>query len=172
MRKAMLLAILFCLVATTPAMAQEATKIGVISLRKVLLESNAGKSAHGRLKKALQGESSTLEKEKASLEKSQEEFKKLAVTMSQEGKAKQARELQRKIMDHGAKVQAFQKKAVEEEARLMNPIKEKLVEVIHKYAQENKFTLVLTDTQGGVVYAARGIDITNPVMDAFNKAYR
>lgn len=170
MRKAMILAILFCLVATTPVMAQEAQKIGVLSLRKILLESNAGKRAHSNLTSTLKPESEALKSEENQVKQLQEDYKKLAPTLSPEGKGAKARDIQKRMVDLQQRVSTFQQKAVEKEASLMNPIKEKLVEVIHSYAQRNKFTLVLTDAQGGVIYAASGIDITNEVLAEFNKA--
>lgn len=171
MRKAMLLAIALCLVFTTQAVAQEPVKIGVVSLRKILVDSEAGKQAQNKLKAALEPEKKALEKEEGDIKKATEDLKKLAATLSPDGKQQKFQEMQKRMADFQTRMQNFQKRGLDEEGKLFDPIKKVMVEVIHKHAQDNKFTLVLTDAQGGVVFAAQGIDLTDRILGEFNKAW-
>ncbi|AGW12349.1 OmpH family outer membrane protein [Megalodesulfovibrio gigas] len=169
MRKAILLAVLFCLTATTPAFAQDPVKIGVFSLRKVMLESAPGKKAYAQLKNALEPEKNALAKEEQELKKLSEDFKKLAATLSQEGKESKQRELQKRFGDFQMRLQSFQKKASEEEARLLEPFKETIFKTIQKFGSDNRYTLILVDSQGGVAFAAAGIDVTDAIMNELSK---
>ncbi|GAB7079689.1 OmpH/Skp family outer membrane protein [Megalodesulfovibrio paquesii] len=169
MRKAFILAVLFCLTATSPAFAQDPVKIGVFSLRKVMLESNPGKKAYSQLRAALEPEKNALAKEEQELKKQTEDFKKLAATLSQEGKDAKQRELQKRFTDFQMRLQNYQKTASEQEARLLEPFKESIFKTIQKFGTDNKYTLILVDSQGGVAFAAAGIDLTDAIMNELNK---
>ncbi|WP_167590492.1 OmpH family outer membrane protein [Oceanidesulfovibrio indonesiensis] len=171
MRKVIAFLFVFCLLFAATAHAQEDVKVGVVSLGRVLMESEPGKKAQAELRRSLQPERDRIAEQDKALQSEMEELKKQAAVLSQDAKKEKLTAYQRKVYEHSNKMQQFQQKVAEEEERVLNPLKEKLVEIIQKYGQENKFDLILTDVSGGVVWASKRIDVTPDIMQRFNAAF-
>lgn len=169
MRKITAFVFIFCLLFAATAHAE--AKVGVVSLTHVLMQSEPGKKANAELRRILKPERDKLEQEEKALQSEMEELKKQAAVLSQDAKKEKLTAYQRKVYDHSTQMQQFQEKIGKEEDRIMGPIKKKLVEVIQKYAQDNQFDLILTDINGGVVWASKRIDITPDVLKLFNAAF-
>ncbi len=167
MRKTIAFTMAFTLLFATTAFAE--IKIGVVSISKVLVASQAGQSANQKLRSLLQPESQRLKQEEQALQKEGEELQRQAAVLSQEAKRDKAREYQRKLYEHSVKMREFQAKAAQEEERIMGPVKEALVEVVQDFGAKNQYDIILTDISGGVIWAAQRIDVTDQLLDALNK---
>ncbi|MFW5735614.1 MAG: OmpH family outer membrane protein, partial [Oceanidesulfovibrio sp.] len=140
-------------------------------LGRVMMESDPGKKAEAELRRVLKPERDKIAENETSLESEMEELKKQAAVLSQEAKKEKLTAYQRKVYEHSSKMQQFQQKLAEEEKRIIGPLKDKLVKIIHEYGEENKFDLILTDVSGGVVWASKRIDVTPEIMKRFNAAF-
>jgi outer membrane protein len=90
----------------------------------------------------------------------------------------EAREkLSRDIDDRQKKLQwdseDMQNELQQEEGKLVNDIGQRLVQVIDEYSKAQNFTIVLdvSGQQSPVIWAANGIDITQQIVDLYDKKF-
>ncbi len=172
MRKTLFLTIGFCLLLASPAMAQDAVKIGIVNLERIFTQSNAGK----RVKGLLQGKASThkakMDKMQADITKLKNELDKQSAVLSQEAKQGKAAELRKMLYESQIEYKTSLDQLMEEEAKLLQPLKDTLVDVITKFGTANNYTMIVDSQNGGVIYAATFVDVTKAILDEFNKVQK
>jgi outer membrane protein len=150
-----------------PAAAQ--AKVAVIDVQRVVTESDPGKEVMQRLKtltdsKAQRGQ--VLQQELAAL---QDQFNKQRFTVSE---ARQA-EMSKEIEDKQIAIRRFQDDAQREvsdaQRRELGSLEERILPIINAVGQERGLTLIFNKFQSGLVYADETIDITDEVIQRFNK---
>ncbi len=140
--------------ATAPAaaaatVASSAGKVGIVNIQQAIVTSNEGQRDFAELQKKFNTQAEKLNDEaRADLLKQIDSKKK---------------QMQRNYEDANADVQAQQNE-------IANRIGQKLIQVLDTYAKEHEFSVVL-DVSGQaspVLWAAASVDITKPVIDAYN----
>ena len=153
--------------AALPAAAQ--TKVAVIDVQRVVTESDPGKEVMQRLRgitdtKAQEGQ--RLQQELAEL---QDQFNKQRFTLSE---ARQA-EMSKQIEDKQIAIRRFQDDAQREVAdaqrRELGSLEERIMPIINEVGQERGLTLIFNKFQSGLVYADETVDITDEVIQRFNR---
>ena len=170
------------LVLSLPALAQPAapaaaapapavtTKVGIINIQVAIVNSNEGQRDFETLQKKFDPKRAELENLNKEIEELQKKFNTQGDKLNDEARGELLKQidarkktLQRNYEDANTDIQAQQNE-------IANRIGQKLVEVLDKYAKDNNFTLVL-DVSGQaspVLWAAASVDITKPVVDAYN----
>lgn len=162
--------VVLCLVlaaVATPAVAE--VNVAVIDVQRVVTESDPGKEVMQRLRgitdaKAQEGQ--RLQQELAEL---QEQFNKQRFTLSE---VKQA-EMSKQIEDKQIAIRRFQDDAQREVAdaqrRELGSLEERIMPIINEVGQERGLTLIFNKFQSGLVYADEAVDITEEVIQRFNR---
>lgn len=152
------------------SLAQEAsTKIGFVSLERILNESKMAKDAQTKM----QNEFSSREKEvrdgiakikvaAAQLDKDAAILPEADRIRKQRELADNDRELQRKQREL---IEDSQRRGAEERAKIF----EKANQVLKAIVEQKKLDLIIQDTGGVAAYVNPRIDITNDVINALNK---
>lgn len=155
-----------------PAAAPEVTKVGIINIQAAIVNSNEGQRDFESLQKKFDPKRQELESLNKEVDELQKKFNTQGDKLNDDARAdllkqidSKKKTLQRDYEDANQDIQSQQNE-------IANRIGQKLVEVLDKYAKENKFTLIL-DVSGQsspVLWAATSVDITKPVVDAYNAA--
>lgn len=176
---AMALAVMF----SVPALAQAAapaaaaasatpaaTKVGIINIQAAIVNSNEGQRDFETLQKKFDPKRQELENLNKEVDELQKKFTAQGDKLSEEARGDLLKQidgkkktLQRSYEDANTDIQAQQNE-------IATRIGQKLVEVLDKYAKDNGYTLIL-DVSGQaspVLWAAASVDITKPVVDAYN----
>jgi outer membrane protein len=170
------------LVLSLPALAQSAaptaaapapavtTKVGIINIQVAIVNSNEGQRDFETLQKKFDPKRAELENLNKEVEELQKKFNAQGDKLNEEARGELLKQidarkktLQRNYEDANTDIQAQQNE-------IANRIGQKLIEVLDKFAKDNNFTLVL-DVSGQtspVLWAAASVDITKPVVDAYN----
>jgi outer membrane protein len=144
-------------------------KIGVVDMSRCIFGSDAGKAANEELK-AFETELAT----KLKLKELTDEYKKVTTEYTE----------QEKLLTDAikrTKLEAIQKKAAElenlnrtytaelqkKDRDLLNKIQTEIIKVVNEVAVEEKYTYVLE--KQAVVYTVNSFDITEQVLERFNK---
>ncbi len=170
MKKILLASVLVLTFMLTPYLvtAQQAN-IAYVDIGKVIMESEKGKQA----KKTMDEEINKIRKD---LSSKQEELQKLKDSLDKQGAAvkPEKREEQQKLYNKKLKDYQnleneyqgdMQQKIAEFEQNLVNEV----MDVIKKIGDREKYTIILQKHPAILLYAAPGIDITNKVIDEYNK---
>ncbi len=160
--------ILALFVFSVPAYAKE-LKIGYVNLQRALTESEAGKQAREKLKVEAEAKEDELKGEQVELKALNDEIEKKASVWNEETRAAKERELRKRG-------QAFQDKYVEYEQELnlkekktISEIVEELSATVKEVAKKGGYTYVFEKSAGGILVAPDGDDLTDTVIEDFNK---
>ncbi|MCI0354912.1 MAG: OmpH family outer membrane protein [Acidobacteria bacterium] len=147
-------------------------KVGIINIQLAIAFSNEGQRDFAALQKKFepkQNEITTLNKEVEDLKK---QLQAQANVGSDESRANLARtiEQKQKILQRNAEDAQSDYRAQQNE--LAGKIGNKMLGVLDKYAKENGFAVVLNydeqNPQNPILWAGASVDITRPVLEAYN----
>jgi outer membrane protein len=145
-------------------------KIAVVDMQKALQTVEAGKKAKAQLEKEVEAKKKGFDKEKAAITKMGEEFKKQSLVMSDEARAKKQGELQQRIAKLQQEGMQTEQELRGKEQELTQPIINKLRTVIANEAKKKGYSMVLEKSDTVVLYSQDKDDITQDVINTFNKS--
>ena len=167
--KQFIVLILVCLgLVATPVMAQ-AQKIGYVDLQKALNMSEEGKAAKERIKSEVQGYDADVQQRQEELQQLKNELEKQAMLLSEDARSAKEREYQQKVKEYQRFTKDIQETLQQMDADLTRKILEDLLEVVQEVGKKESYTMVLEKTESSIVYADEGADITDEVIEAFDK---
>jgi outer membrane protein len=151
------------------AAAQEATKIGIVDLDQAINATDQGKKAREELQgkqKQAEGQLKPMYERGKALA---EEIQSKRFVLSEDAlrqKQLDLAEIQSDLRAKGAELEGQFKVDYE---RLVGPLREKLLGIINDLGKEQGYTLILERGTPGLVYAKEALDITEQVVQRFNK---
>ena len=146
-------------------------KVGIIQIQSAILSTKDGQKALADMQAKFAPRKGDLDKKQSDIAQMQDQMRKGSNTMSDEAKAKLARDIDQKSKSLQRDTEDAQTELDQEQQRLMQDLGQKIMAVITKYAQDNGYTLILdvSSPQTPVLYAANGIDITQDVVALYDK---
>lgn len=156
--------------AATPAATPAGFKVGIVNIQSAIVTSNEGQRDFEALQKKFDPKRQELEALNKEIDELQKKFNTQADKLSDEARGDLLKQIdakkklmQRNYEDANTDIQAQQNE-------IANRIGQKLVEVLDKYAKEHDFIVILdvSQQQSPVLWAAASVDITKPVIDAYN----
>jgi outer membrane protein len=152
---------------------QPPLKIAVIDMQSALLGTKDGQKAVAEFKAKFAPKEQEFQKRQAELAAKQEQFRKTENTISDEAKANLQRDIDKITKDLQRDTQDAQQDAQEEQQRMLNELGGKVMQVINKYASDNKVTMVFDVTQGAqannLLFASTSIDITRDIIALYDQ---
>jgi len=144
-------------------------KVGVVDVEQALNATDEGKAAREELARKQREADSQVQPMVDRYKELQEEVKSKRYVLSDEalfGKQADLLELQNKIDN---KIKELQGQLKIDQGRLEAPLKAKLFEIVEEIGKEQGFTLILARETPGVMYTREALDITDQVIERFNK---
>ena len=155
----------------TPSTAEAAVpnvgKIAMVSMQRVLNETNAGKKARASLESDSKKKQAKLDKKRKALEAATGKLQGMSgqeLQMAQE-------KLQRDYMELQSMYQALTVELAEKEAKMLEKIYLNAQTVAKDIAKKDNVDLILIRDETTVLYTESGFDITAQVVKAFNAKY-
>ncbi len=160
------------LVAQTPAVP---TKLGTINLQQAVPNTQEAKAATSKLQREFfEPRTKALEAKQAEIRELQDKLSRAGNTLSQTAKDDQQRVINSKTKDFNREVEDFQADGEDKQRELLADFSTKMQAVIATYVQANGFAAIFDtgnrDTSG-LVWASSAIDITQAVIEAYDKAH-
>ena len=155
---------------TAASSAPAAAKVGIVNIQSAIVTTNEGQRDFQALQKKFDPKRQELEALNKDVDELQKKFTAQGDKLNDEARGELLKEidtkkkqLQRNYEDANTDIQAQQNE-------IANRIGQKLIEALDKYAKENGFTVVLdvSGQQSPVLWAASSVDITKPIVDAYN----
>jgi outer membrane protein len=168
MKQFVVLMIVSLALVASPVMAQ-AQKVAYVDLQKALNLSDAGKEAKDQIKAKVQGYDAKVQQRQEELKKLKEDLEKQAVMLSEEARNAKERDYQQQVKDYQRFTKDIQETLQQTDADLTRKILSDLLETVQKIGKKQGYTLILEKTESSIVYADESIDITDAVIEAFNK---
>jgi outer membrane protein len=158
--------LLVAAVVTVPANAAD-TKVAVIDIQKVLVESKAGIKAKGKMEKRMEELKANLQKDEKVLIALQKEMEKKSAAWSEDKKKEKAQEFQKKRRDLAVKQEDANLEMKNLQDKYLTPIMKKLEGIVTEVAKAKGFSIVLP-RNGVLYYDKAAVDITADTTKALN----
>jgi outer membrane protein len=149
--------------------AQNSIKIGYVDLQRALNDSEAGKKAKENFKAELDRMEQNLEKRKQEVEKLKDELEKKGLLLREEERDVLERDYRQKLRDFERLYKDSQQELQIKDRELTGRILVELRQVIHEIGEQGNYTVILEGNNTVVLYGASSIDLTDTVIQAYNK---
>lgn len=170
MKRLLLLTVtLLTLCAVPAAMAADAMKIGYVDLQKALNMSAAGKAAKEKMKAKFKDYDADVSKKQEELKKLKDDLEKQAMLLSAEARAAKERDYQQKVKDYQRLTKDIQEELQQTDADFTRKILEEIFKVVQQIGKQDGYTMILEKTESSILYASDGIDMTERVIQSFDK---
>src|SRR5579859_880316 len=155
-----------------PSATSASGKIGVINIQQAIAQTGEGKQALDAIQKKYEPKKQELQRRQDEINALQDQLQKQSATLSDEERSRLTRELDEKQ-------RLFKRSQEDDQADFQGDTQEavqrigaKMVRVIDDYAQKSGYALVIdpAGVQMPVYYAAKGIDITDPIVKLYDSA--
>ena len=142
-------------------------KIVFINIDKIINESKIGKKFNEQLDKSYKKLNEELLLAKKEIEKKEKEINNQKNILSEEELNKKLNELRKVINDHNLKKRNIDINFRDQKIKQTNVLVQNLNKILAKYAEDNSISFVLQ--KKNIVIGKNDLDITNQIMEIFNK---
>lgn len=157
-----------CSVMLSAELAHAQQKIAIVDIRRAIEETTEGKASIGGLKAEADRKQKELLSKQDELKKLEEDFLKQQSVLQPAAAQKKREELQQKVMQLQEALQRAQQDIGQKEAKVLQPLQEKVMRAIDVLAKRDNFAMVLRNDV--VLWPQQSaMDITNEVIRKVNE---
>lgn len=160
------------LVFLTGTLSAQEAKIVYIDSQRILYESAPGKEAYKQLSTLKEQKEAEIQKRQNKLKSLSESIQAKSATMSAPAKDELEAQYERELKDYNRYVKDAQDELRQKESSLMRPWGKELDDIIKDYGEKHAIDLIFDKTNPVIIYSSKKIDITDQIMDLFNKRYK
>jgi len=161
--------IFFIFIFVVSSNAADVAKIGVVDLKRVFDNSDAGKSAQAELTKQAKKMEAELEKEGAEIEKIQKNLERQAAVISKEAREEKKRELQIKIYDFKSLEKKYKTELKRSERKIVIKIQKNILNITQEIGKKEGYLMIFDKSV--VMYVPKTLDLTDKVIQEYNKQF-
>src|ERR1700726_331504 len=149
-----------------------APKVGVISIQVAIQSTAEGKQAAAELQSRFAPRQTELDNLRKQIEDLQTRLRTTSNTLSDEEKARLAREGDQMTRTYQRKQQDSQDDFNEAEREIVDRIGRKMIDILDKYSKENGYSVVLDTSAQNTpgIYAANTIEVTQDIITLEDKS--
>lgn len=149
------------------AQAAEKLRVGIVDVRKVLVESKAGQVHRAELEKLVKSEREKLAKEETSVRSLQEKLEKDKLTLTDKQKEQKQKEIETKMGALQKSVEEAKQKVAKRDNELSGAASKVVRDIIADIAVQEKLAMVMDKNQAGIFWVEEQVDITERVAKAY-----
>lgn len=157
---------------TAPAPAATGTRVGSINIELAISASNEGQRDLSALSKKLEPKQAELKTTSEEIDSLKKQLSTQGDKMNDDAAATLRKQIESKQKAFDRSVQDAREEAQGQQGEIMQKILQKMAPIIVKYATENGFGMIIDTSQpwpqGPVVWYGQAVDITQPVVEAYN----
>jgi len=148
------------------------TKVGTININDAIIGSNEGRRDMEALSKKFEPKQTELKAQNDELESLKKQLSTQGDKLNEDAAATLKRQIETKQKSFDRTYQDFQEEAGNQQQEIAGRVLQKMAPLIVKYAQENGFGVIVDTSkvwpQSPVLWWAEKVDITKPIVDAYN----
>ena len=152
------------------ALGASAPKIGTVDLQKFQKDSKAFQKISEGLKQKYEAMKKQLDEERAALQKLEDDFKKQSMMLSLDAHEDKKRELDRKTRYVKYLYDDFSQEMKDIDMENTKRVLKELEKIIARIGKEGGYTVILEKRTAGLVYADDAVDITDTVVQMYDKS--
>ncbi|PYX37321.1 MAG: hypothetical protein DMG75_07350 [Acidobacteria bacterium] len=148
------------------------TKVGTINIEQAIFATNEGRRDFETLSKKLEPKQAELQGMNDELESLQKQLNTQSDKLNDQTRANLVKQIEQKKKTFERVRQDAQEEAQGQQNEIAQRILQKIAPVLVKYAGDNGFGVIIDTSQpwpqGPVVWQSQAVDVTKPVVDAYN----
>jgi outer membrane protein len=148
------------------------TKVGTININEAIIGSNEGRRDMETLSKKFEPKQTELKGQNDELESLKKQMATQEGKLNDDALATLKRQIETKQKSFDRSYQDFQEEAGSQQQEVAGRVLQKMAPLIVKYAQENGFGVIVDTSkpwpQSNILWWGEAVDITKPVVDAYN----
>jgi outer membrane protein len=164
------LAVAGLLVVAAPLTAQTSTRIGYIDTRRVIQEAPGAQDARATMEREMEGWQQQMQAMEDSLRTMMTDYQQRSLVMSADAKQRREQEIMQKQQSFEERAQSLQMQAGRRQQELMEPIMQRVEEVISQVRQADGYGIIFDVASEAIVSADPALDITQRVIDRLRAA--
>jgi outer membrane protein len=176
LNKSIVVAPLLALAAAVLGHAQAAApaKVGIIQIQSAILSTKDGQKAMGELQARFGPKKAELEKKQNEITQMQQQYRAGSATMSEEAKAKLARDIDQGTKNLNRDTEDAQAEVEQAENKVWQELGQRMMPLITKYGHDNGYSVIIdiSSPQTPVVYFADGTDVTKDIIELYDKSFQ
>jgi outer membrane protein len=161
-----------CLCLTVGTYAQQASaKVGVISVQGAIVGTHDGQKASQQLEVKFNPKKKEFDSRQSEIAQLQDQYNKGGSVMNDEKRNQLARDIDEKKKRLERDMQDANEELQSEQQKVLQGLGQRMMAVIEKYAKDNAYTMILdvSNPNTPVLYASSGIDITQDIVQLYDK---
>ncbi len=162
----------FFLCTGSTVLALDVGKVGVVNMQKFQEKSKTFRTVRLALKKKFEVLQQKLEKEKAELAKVEAEFKKQGMMLSLDAKEGKKKELGKKRRHYKYLYDEYTQEMKEAELDARKKVGKEVEKIVAAMGAKDGFVLIIERQMPGLIYFDKAIDITDKVIETYDKAHQ
>ena len=148
------------------------SKVAVINAQRLLNETNVGKRVKDNLASFSKNRQALMESEERELRRMEEDFARQASILSTAAKREREEQFRRRMQEYQQKAAELNREVQEKQKDALEGFRDKVEAVVAKVAKELGVQVVVDKSKGGpTIYHEDGLDISNQVIEKFNREY-
>jgi len=151
------------------ATASAEIRLGYVDLQAALNKSEAGKEANSKLNEVVAARQTAITEMEEKIKSLQDNVKKQRHLMGETALREKEDEIERLLRDYKRIVTDAQDEIKKKEAQLVSGIMDALHQVVKDIGKEDGYTVIFEQNASRLLYADEAIDITDRVVERFNK---
>jgi len=157
---------------TTPTTTAGPSKVGIIDIQQAVGGCNEGQRDLEALAKKFEPKRTELQNLSTEVENLKKQLNTQGDKMNEDARNNLVKSIEAKQKNLQRSAEDAQNEFQQQQGEIFSRIVQKMAPVIDKYAKENGFTLLLDSSnpwpQGPLLWATQGVDVTLPVVTAYN----
>jgi outer membrane protein len=159
-----LMALAFLLVAGGAEAQAQALKIGYLNSQEVLNAAPGAAEAQAQFDREMQEYQTEIQQFEEELRRMEQQYQQQQLTLSPEAKANREQQIQQRMQEYQQRGSALQEQAARRRAELVQPVMDRITEVIEQLREEQSYSLILDVAAGSIVSADPALDLTQEVI--------
>jgi outer membrane protein len=172
MKKTILAAMALALAASAQTAPDGSTRVAVIQVQSALLSTKEGKKAAAEFQARIEPRSKALERKAAEIRDLQDRLQRGGNNMAESAKQELTRSIDAKTTAYNRDMEDARAEADEAQRAVLQDLTAKMTQVIDVYAKAHGYAIVIdvSNPNTPVLYASNTIEITNDIVEAYDKA--
>lgn len=151
--------------------ASQPVKIAVVDTDKFQKISKAYQKTAAEMKKKFEEIRKKLDDERNAVAKLEEDFKKQSMMLSLDAQEDKQRELERKRRYYRYLYEDLTQEMKDSETEAIKKILKELEKIVEKIGEQDGYTVIIDRRTQGLLYYNKSVDITDRVVEAYDKMY-
>lgn len=152
--------------------AAQPAKIAVVDLDKFQKTSKVFQKTAAGMKQKFEDLQKKLDEERAAVSRLEDDFKKQSMMLSLDAQEDKKRELEKKRRYYKYLYEEYTQEMKDSEMEAIRKIMKELEKVVEKIGEQEGYTVILEKRTLGLVYYNKTVDITDRVVEAYDKMYQ